>query len=77
MSFDEVYEQLTLPRYNALQRFWIKCPPTAVTLARYVGYEAPGSKKVEDVADEPADELDDEQMSQLALVFGLPIRQKK
>lgn len=74
MTFDEVDEQLTLPRYNDLVRFWMKHPPTAVLIAHYVGYKAPEPVVATD-GDE-LQEMDDESMSALAQVFGLPVRIK-
>lgn len=77
MTFDEVDEQLTLPRYNALQRFWMKHPPTQILLAGYVGYNAPtqGDNASKDAP--VSEEMDDESMSALAEVFGLPVRKPK
>lgn len=74
MTFDEVDNQLTLERYNSLARFWRKHPPMAVLLAKYVGYEAPAEVVDTDVGD--GEEMDEESMSALASVFGLPVRNK-
>lgn len=70
MTFDEVDEQLTLPRYNSLQRFWQKHPPTQILLAGYVGYKAPTLDEATD--GDVVEEMDEESMSALASVFGLP-----
>jgi hypothetical protein len=75
MTFDEVDEQLTLPRYNALQRFWMKHPPTQILLAGYVGYKGTGASApaaggtTEDLAD-----LDEESASALFSIFGAPVK---
>ena len=78
MTFDEVDEQLTLQRYNALQRFWIKHPPTAILIAHYVGYKSPTGEVTREVKpnlNEPElEEMDDESMAALASFFGLPVR---
>lgn len=71
MTFDEVDEQLTLPRYNDLVKFWLKHPPAAILIAHYVGYKSP--EPVTAKEGDP-DEMDDESMSALAQVFGLPVR---
>lgn len=78
MTFDEVDDQLTLPRYNALQRFWMKHPPTPILMAGYVGYKPPGERSPtptlkQDETDDIA-ELDDDSAQALFGMFGMPIR---
>ena len=77
---DVVDSQLTLPLYNTLVRFWCKQPPTAVLLAHYVGFHKQEEQDASKDGSKPAsndDELDEEQMSTLASVFGFPARQPK
>lgn len=78
MTFDEVDDQLTLPRYNSLQRFWMKHPPTQILIAGYVGYKAPAERTAKpklqaDETDDIAD-LDDDSAQALFGMFGMPIR---
>lgn len=74
MSFEEVDEQLTLPRYNALQKQWTKWPPVAVIAAMYAGYKS-GDKEVPKHEETTVEEMDEEMRSSLEELFGpLPVR---
>ena len=83
MTFDEVDEQLTLPRYNSLVRFWCKHPPSSVLIEGYVGFKKSGGGEERKVTgpvsfDEPGEvyELDAESAGALSEMFGLPIKPK-
>lgn len=76
MTFDEVDEQLTLDRYNSLQRFWMRHPPTAILLAGYVGYKGQ-SAEGETQETEDLTELDDESAKALFEVFGVPVKPQR
>ena len=39
MSWDEVEEQLTLPRLTALTKYWSEHPPVHLLLAGFVGFK--------------------------------------
>lgn len=65
---------MTLERYNALQRFWSKWPPTQILLAHYVGYKT-AAKEEQPAAS--GEELSAEDMAALQEMFGpLPMRTK-
>ena len=76
MSFEQVEEQLTLDRYNSLQRFWMRHPPTAILLAGYVGYKGPSAKESSQET-EDLTELDGESAKALFEVFGVPVKAQR
>jgi len=41
MTWDDIAENMTMPRFNAIGRYWKKHPPLHVLAAGLAGYRAP------------------------------------
>lgn len=67
-TITDTYRDLTLPRYNAIQKYWKRWPPVAVSAAILAGV-APQNKSDKDGSPTPTD-IDEGGMAELLAAFG-------
>lgn len=62
-TWEQVRQEMTLPRLRTMQRLWARHPPTHILVAGYLGYKPD--------ADDPAPAAKDETTQDLGELFQL------